>query len=71
MLKRRKTNDEKVVALRGHRKPELQLDQTSGHQRFLVPAVKGLIDEGFSFGEVAEMLRVAADVLDGKNEDLY
>jgi hypothetical protein len=69
MMKRRKTSDEKVVEIIDHREP--RIDELLAHERFLVPAVEDLLKEGFSATEVAEMLRVAADVLDGKNEDLY
>jgi hypothetical protein len=71
MLKRQEETDDKVVTLRDRRKPRTKMNEDAAHENFIVPVVKDLICEGFSAGEIAEMLRVAADVLDGKNEDLY
>jgi hypothetical protein len=71
MLKRREFRDEKIVILKGRRKATTKMDQASAHEQILVPAVKDLLRQGFSVAETAEMMRVAADVLEGKNADLY
>jgi hypothetical protein len=59
-----------VVALSDRRKSRPKIDEAAAHHEFVLPAVKRLVDEGLSIQEVAEILRVAADILDGARSRL-
>jgi hypothetical protein len=68
MEPRKSTDADNVVALSDRRKSKAKMDDATAHEQVVVPAVKRLIDEGFSLNEIAEILRVAAEVLRGANE---
>jgi hypothetical protein len=58
------TNQRNVISLPERQTLKVRPDEIAAHDECVVPAVKMLVDRGFTLSEVAEMLRVAADVLD-------